>query len=131
MKKQYVFLFLIIVILYLLYLIINYKYTEFIVNTHIENIKNENIVTKTQIENSQRLLEHINTRAYKNKVLKREQGYKNKWEYVITLTTQQNTRIVNENTRNISIQNVNYDPYIGKNNIEKWIYFLFKNKRAN
>jgi cell division protein FtsL len=78
MKKEYLFLVLIVVILYLIYLIIDYKYKEYKINTHIEYIEKSNEKMKQLISENKDILEYINTKAYKNKVLKEEQSMKNK-----------------------------------------------------
>jgi cell division protein FtsL len=78
MKKEYLFLVLIVVILYLIYLIIDYKYKEYKINTHIEYIEKSNEKMKQLISENKDILEYISTKAYKNKVLKEEQSMKNK-----------------------------------------------------
>jgi cell division protein FtsL len=78
MRKTYIFLILIAVILYLSYLIVNYKYKEYKINNHIEYIKNENDKISDEIIKSKDSLEYLNTNAYKNKILKEEQALKNK-----------------------------------------------------
>lgn len=128
-KEQYVFLILIVVIVYLLYLILDYKYKEYKINSHIEIIQNTNEKMTKQIADNKEKLEYINTKAYKNKVLKEEQAMKNKAEVVIFIT--------NEDKYNkFSKENVEEIPTtVNKQEIkiqdtmevkEKWIYFLFK-----
>lgn len=128
-KEQYVFLILIVVIVYLLYLILDYKYKEYKINSHIEIIENTNEKMTKQIADNKEKLEYINTKAYKNKVLKEEQAMKNKAEVVIFIT--------NEDKYNkFSKENVEEIPTtVNKQEIkiqdtmevkEKWIYFLFK-----
>ncbi|MDF1682593.1 MAG: hypothetical protein P1U46_02410 [Patescibacteria group bacterium] len=72
MKKQYIFLLLIIIILYLTYQIIDYKYREYKIKSHISYIENLNsdILNKINIANS--IIEYKTSKAYKNKVLKEE-----------------------------------------------------------
>jgi cell division protein FtsL len=78
MRKTYIFLILIAIILYLSYLIVNYKYKEYKINNHIEYIENENKKTSDEIVKSKDSLEYLNTNAYKKKVLKEEQAMKDK-----------------------------------------------------
>lgn len=127
MKKEYLFLIFIIIILYLMYLIFNYKYKEYKINTHIEYIEKDNEKMKQLISKNRETLEYINTKAYKNKVLKEEQSMKNKWESVIFIT--------NEDTYNKFSKSevLETNPIIETKKIqdnmeiyEKWIYFLFK-----
>lgn len=87
-KEQYVFLILIVIILYLLHLIIQYKYKEYKINSHIEVIEEGNIAMSENIKFSKEQLEYISTKAYKNKVLKEEQSMKNKGEMVIFITNE-------------------------------------------
>jgi cell division protein FtsL len=78
MKKEYLFLIFIVVILYLMYLILDYKYKEYKINMNIEYIEKNNEKMKNVISENKDTLEYINTEAYKNKVLKEEQSMKNK-----------------------------------------------------
>jgi cell division protein FtsL len=68
----------IVIILYLSYLIVSYKYREFKINNHIEYIEKENEKISKEIKINKDSLEYLNTNAYKNKVLKEEQALKNK-----------------------------------------------------
>jgi cell division protein FtsL len=78
MRKTYIFLIMIVIILYLSYLIVSYKYKEYKINNHIEYIEEENKKIGKEINNNKDSLEYLNTNAYKNKVLKEEQAMKNK-----------------------------------------------------
>jgi len=124
MKKQYIFLILIFIILYLLYLIVSYKYKEFIINNHLNDINKINISTKEKIKYQKEEIIRINTRAYKNKKLKEDQWYINIWEKVIVLVWP------NKNTNNIENIKLNKDttPKNNMSNIEKWKKFLFWEK---
>lgn len=127
MKKEYLFLVLIVVILYLIYLIIDYKYKEYKINTHIEYIEKSNEKMKQLISENKDILEYINTKAYKNKVLKEEQSMKNKWESVIFITNEDNYNKFSKNEIS-DIQSIKETKQIqdGMEIYEKWIYFLFK-----
>lgn len=127
MKKEYLFLVLIVVILYLIYLIIDYKYKEYKINTHIEYIEKSNEKMKQLISENKDILEYISTKAYKNKVLKEEQSMKNKWESVIFITNEDNYNKFSKNEIS-DIQPIKETKKIqdGMEIYEKWIYFLFK-----
>jgi len=127
MKKEYLFLVLIIAILYLIYLIIDYKYKEYKINTHIEYIEKGNEKMKQLISENKDILEYISTKAYKNKVLKEEQSMKNKWESVIFITNEDNYNKFSKNEIS-DIQPIKETKKIqdGMEIYEKWIYFLFK-----
>lgn len=127
-KEQYIFLILIVVILYLLYLIIEYKYKEYKINHYIELIESNNKKMSESIAYNKEQLEYINTKAYKNKVLKEEQSMKNKGEVVIFITNEDKfNRFSWENlptlTSSIVPERKIQD---GMDIFEKWMYFLFK-----
>ncbi len=127
-KQQYVFLILIALILYFLYLIIQYKYKEYKINAHITVVENTNSKISENIKNNKQQLEYINTKAYKNKILKEEQSMKNKAEVVIFITNEDkynkfsNDNFVTETIAPIKEKQVQDNMEI----FEKWIYFLFK-----
>jgi cell shape-determining protein MreC len=78
MKKQYVFLIMILIILYILYLILNKSYYEYKINSHIEAINSINNVIKEKIKTAKEIIEYKSSKAYKNKILKEQQSFKNK-----------------------------------------------------
>ena len=72
MKRQYIFIILIVMVLYMLYLIINSKYKEHKVNTQIELIKTINQDIKQGIKKAESIIEFKSSRAYKNKIIKEQ-----------------------------------------------------------
>jgi hypothetical protein len=78
MKKQYIFVIMIFVVLYILYLIMNFKYKEYKIQNHIDNIKSINETITKDINSKKNLLKYKNSKAYKNKILKQQLVYKNK-----------------------------------------------------
>ena len=68
----------IVIILYLLFLIINYKYKEYNFNNYISYLNSENVKVKEEIASKVATLENVDTKAYKNKFLKETQNMKNK-----------------------------------------------------
>jgi hypothetical protein len=78
MKKQYIFLVMILIILYISYLIVSFKFREYKINSNIEYIVKLNTELQEKIEIASNLIEYKTSKAYKNKILKEEQGYKNK-----------------------------------------------------
>ena len=130
MKKQYLFLLMIWIILYILYLIISKSYYEYKINNHIESISRLNNEIKEKINIAEEIIKYKSSLAYKNKILKEQQSYKNKWEEVVYLTTQSvyNTYINNKKEKKDTLTPTN-----NKNSIidnlsikEKWIYLIFK-----
>lgn len=126
-KEQYIFLILIAIILYLLYLIIDYKYKEYKINNHIEVIENNNVKMTENITYYKDQLEYINTKAYKNKVLKEEQSMKNKGEVVIFITNEDKYNRFSKDEVNIVTPSTQPERKIqdSMDIFEKWMYFLF------
>lgn len=127
MKKQYIFLIFIWIILYLLFLIVSYKYKEYNTNYYISLLKQENENIKREIEIKQKLHEYYNTNAYKNKILKEQHSYQNKNEIVINITTESNYNKFTKNEENIEKSNEQREILVYENmtNSEKWLYFIF------
>ncbi|MDD4151157.1 MAG: hypothetical protein PHR68_00940 [Candidatus Gracilibacteria bacterium] len=131
MKKQYIFFILIVIMIYLMYLIINYKYKEYIINSNIDSLSTTNEIISKSIQDDKDTLAYLNTESYRNKVLKKEQGLKNKGENVIYITSESqykkfiktDEKIDNEDENN---QDENKNIYDNMTNFEKWIYFVFK-----
>ncbi len=130
MQKQYVFLIILWIILYMMYLIVEYKYKEYKITSKIELLQKKTTQVRDEINEDKDYLVYLNTLAYKNKILKLDQALKSKWEEVVLITSQnfydkysvkiEDIPIVEEKTNNELSQIKN------KNNLEKWIYFLFK-----
>jgi len=73
MKKQYIFFILIVIMIYLMYLIISYKYKEYIINSNIEYLNISNKIISNSIKENKETLAYLNTESYRNKILKKEQ----------------------------------------------------------
>jgi uncharacterized protein (UPF0335 family) len=78
MKKQYIFLIMIILILYIFYLIISFTYKEYKINSNIEYITNLNEEIKENINEAHDIIKYKTSMAYRNKILKQQQSLKNK-----------------------------------------------------
>lgn len=128
MKKQYIFLIFIWIILYLLFLIVSYKYKEYNTNYYIELLKQENEQIKREIEIKQKLNEYYNTNAYKNKILKEQHWYQNKNEVVINITTESNYNKFTKEPQELVINEIKPKEvkiYENMSIQEKWFYFIF------
>lgn len=131
MKKEYILLILIVIMLYVLFNIIQYKYREYTVNTNIERIVALNHDIKTTIDRAEETITYKSTKAYRNKILKEQQGLKNRGEEVLYLTSESTyNRYVNNHTLT---EEAVPQTGIEKNsvtesmtNYERWVYFLFK-----
>ncbi len=131
MKKQYIFLIMIWIILYIWYLILNFTYKEYKINSHIEYISEINKNIKDKIEEAEKIIKYKRSLAYINKVLKEQQSFKNKWEDVVYLTSEKvyNTFAVENTSTWIVIEEeiiINDSKTDNMNIYEKWIYFIFK-----
>jgi len=116
---------------YILYSIIEYKYKEYKINSHIEYISNLNKNIQKQIKTAEDLINYKKSKAYRNKILKQDLWYKNLWEKVVTLINEDKynkyvkkstAEIINETTPKKSKEELTY----WMTNYQKWIYFLFK-----
>ena len=116
--------------LYMLYLIVSYKYKEYKINTQIEFIANLNQNIKQGIKKAEDIIEYKNTKSYKNKIIKSQQQKKNKWEKLVYLTTEKKynkyTKEVVEEVIESEIKNEKENIIDSMKNYEKWIYFLFE-----
>ena len=129
MKKQYIFIVMIMVVLYLFYLIISFTYKEFKINDNIEYITQLNKELRDWIEKADNIIKYKKSKAYINKVLKEQQSLKNEAEVVIYLTTEKK---YNKYTKELPEENIIIDKNIFKNNIitsmdiyQKWVYLIF------
>lgn len=132
MKKQYIFLILIWLIFYFSYSIIQFVINEYRIKTNIQYIENIIEQLEWKIEISKNTIELKTSKAYKNKILKEQQSFKNIWENVIYFKTEEDfnkyttekkeekieEKIIIEDATKEKIKNLNiYD---------RWKYFLFK-----
>lgn len=132
MKKQYIFLVIIFILFYMLYLIFSYKYREYKINYHIEEITNLNEQISESINEAGDLIEYKTTASYRNKLLKQEQWLKNKWEKVIYLTDEKkfkkftDPKAMDKYEKSI-VGQIDKEKDIIQNmsNIEKWKYIIF------
>jgi len=119
------------IILYIWYLILNFTYKEYKINSHIEYISEINKNIKDKIEEAEKIIKYKRSLAYINKVLKEQQSFKNKWEDVVYLTSEKvyNTFAVENTSTWIVIEEeiiINDSKTDNMNIYEKWIYFIFK-----
>lgn len=137
MKKQYIFLLMIWIILYILYLIISFTYKEYKINSHIEYISSLNESIKEKIQQAEEIIKYKSSLAYKNKILKEQQSFKNKWEEVVYLTTQKMyDKFVKEQEETPEVVNIEEieikDTKLDNMSIpEKWLYLIFKKDTYN
>lgn len=118
--------------LYLIYLVLSYKYTEYKILQYVEELSQTNIEFVSQIKNTKQILENKNTRAYKNKILKSDRSTKNKGEEVVYLIEEE---IYNKYTQEPSTSSnvpiatqslLDEESLISTMSIyQKWVYLLF------
>lgn len=131
MKKQYIFLIMIWIILYILFLIVSFTYKEYKINSHIDYISSLNKNNKTKIVEARKIIKYKSSKAYRNKILKEQQSFKNKWEVVVYLTTEKiynkfTTEEVPEEKNIVIIKDLKLD---NMNIFEKWLYLIFKKEQ--
>lgn len=136
MKKQYIFLLIISIILYISYLILSFTYKEYKINEHIEFIKSINETIKEKISVSEKIIRYKSSLSYKNKILKEQQSFKNKWEKVVYLTTENiynKFTTVKPKTEEVWIEKAKIEAQKEEQNkveemsiYEKWINLIYK-----
>lgn len=134
MKKQYIFIILIFIIFYLSYYIATFTYKEYIINTDIEYIKKITQEVEWKIDDLKNIIEFKTSRWYKNKILKEQQSFKNIWESVIYLSSEEKFNKYTESKETNKVTNIEKDLFIDNEKekikdlsiYEKWMYFLFK-----
>ncbi|MDD3302497.1 MAG: hypothetical protein PHN31_03000 [Candidatus Gracilibacteria bacterium] len=136
MKKQYIFIVMIFIMFYMLYLVFSYKYNEYKINTYIDEISNINQDIKNSIDEAKDIIDYKSTLAYRNRLLKEEQGLKNKKEKVMYLTDEKKYKkftdsnfIENYEKSIVKQQEFENDELKNKTNIQKWIYLLQENHK--
>lgn len=133
MKKQYIFIFMIAILFYMLFLVFSYKYKEYKINSYIEEIWKLNQEIKDNIAETEEIIDYKSTKAYKNKLLKQERWMKWRNEKVMYLTDERKyKKFTNpdfvENYQKTIVKQIEQenDEISGKSNFQKWIFFIFK-----
>lgn len=130
MKKQYVFLILIAIFLYISYLIMNFTLKEYERDSQIAYMQEliQEIKHKNQYANE--IIEYQQSNAFRNKIIKQEMERKNKGEKVLVLTSEQK---YNKYTKEVPEKKISLWEEIRKYSItenmtiyEKWMYFIFQ-----
>lgn len=128
MNKQYIFLTMVGIILYILYLIISFSIDEYEIDEHITKLETFIVDTQQYNQNALKTIEFMQSTAYKNMVLKEQQSLKNKWEKVVYLTTQENynkyTQEIDYEKKEIEIEVRSYKPTDNMTIPEKWKHFI-------
>ncbi|MCD5375356.1 hypothetical protein LR010_02820 [Candidatus Gracilibacteria bacterium] len=129
---QYIFIFLILVMLYFMYLVISYKYTEYKIYKYTRELGEINTQLTERIEYAKEVLENKNTKAYKNKVIKSQKLLRGKGEEVIFLIGEKkynaytSNAIDNENEIILPQNLLDEKSLIATMTIfQKWIYLIF------
>ena len=133
MKKRYTFLALLGILLYLLYLVASYKYTEYRIYAYVQELSEANELYLKNIKETQEILEKKSTEAYKNKILKAQANRKNPGEEVVFFISEekykqytQELQSENEN-QNVPQNTLDEASLIASMSIyERWVYFLLQ-----
>ncbi len=129
MKKQYIFLIMIMIILFLSYIIGLSEYKDYKRNENINYIKSLIAEKTIEVKEKKSEISYLNSKAYINKVRKEQQSMKNKGEKVIYLTSEKKyknyTKSVEDATR--PTKKITKEKIDTKEMSipEKWMYFLF------
>lgn len=131
MKKQYIFLIMIFIILYLSYLIVSFTYKDNKKNQYIDEIIKLNTQIKEKLEIWEEMISYKWSKAYINKIRKEEQWEKTQWELVVYLTTQEKynkfSTVAEEVNPIEKIEEKEETNILSNMNIfQKWVYFIFK-----
>ena len=131
MKKEYIFISLIVIIFLLWYLIISFTIKEYKINLDIKFIENLTIKLESEIESAKKVIEYKTSKAYKNRILKEQQSFKNHWEDVVYFTSEESfnkyttkkdftekEKIITKDELELKIDDLSI--------FERWIYFIFK-----
>ena len=131
MKKEYIFISLIVIIFLLWYLIISFTIKEYKINLDIKFIGNLTIKLESEIESAKKVIEYKTSKAYKNRILKEQQSFKNNWEDVVYFTSEESfnkyttkkdftekEKIITKDELELKIDDLSI--------FERWIYFIFK-----
>ena len=128
MKREYVFVILIAIMFYMIYLTISYKYNEYVINTKIERLYENNEKIWERIKSRKEEIEYKSSKSYKNKMLKEEQWYKNKWEKVVYLISEEKINELKDISESIeeTVVLTEFEQTINSMTIfQKWVFFLF------
>ena len=128
-KNQYILFFLILIVVYLIYLIVCYKYQDFQVNSYIQQLTADNQKLNQTIEDKRDYLAYINTNAFLDKVAKSSQNRQNPGEDVVFLVSKEDM----ETYKKIDVEQQMLapkssdliSPTQGMSNPEKWVYSVF------
>lgn len=118
--------------LYLIYLVISYKYTDYKIYKYTQELWEINTEFFEKIEYAKEILEYKNTKAYKNKILKSQQWMKNKWEEVIFLISEKKYNSYTQDSQNIQNEWISSKSLLDEKSLlstmtiyQKWIYLIF------
>ena len=112
MKKQYVFIIMIIIILYISFLIISYTYKEHITNSSIEYIKALTKDVEKKIDSAKKVVEYKTSKVV---YFTTEENFN---KYTTIEEKKPETVITNDNNEQINVKDFSI--------WERWMYLLFK-----
>ncbi len=129
-KRQYVFIWLIVILFYLSFTILKYEYKKYTINTYtaeqLEIIKE----IQSYLERANKAIDYKRSKAFKSKILKSQQWFKMKWEKVYIFTEED---IFNKYSIETPLilkpdSQITQEEVITKTmtNFEKWVYFFIK-----
>ncbi len=133
-RFHYILIFLICVILYLVYLISYYKFTEFQVDNYEKSVIAKNNEIEYRNQQKELIEEYIHTNAYKTQVAKATQNKRLPGEEVINVIRQEDVdgnKDMDLSTILANIKEQKEDPTRNLSNIEKWQYLFINGVPRN
>jgi len=124
---QYILVGLSWLIVYMLYLIFSFKYSDIQKDLTILQTEKDIISRNLILKNKENYFAYINTNAYKDKIAKMSQNKKNPWEEVVFIVTKDEV----DQYKKIETQDQIYtekEPVkatFWMSNWQKWIYYVF------
>lgn len=126
-RYQYALALLILAAVYILYLIVWYKYQDFQINSYIAVLNSENAKVAANIERKKHYLSYVKTNAYLDRVAKASQNRKNPGEDAIFLVNSEEVKEYGklDVERTIISEARKPSPTLGMSNREKWFFYAF------
>ncbi len=119
----------IFLILYISYLIISFSYKEYKISSNIEYIKVLKSDLEEKIDEAKKIIVYQTSKAYKNKVLKEQQSFKNIGEKVVYFTSEEKyNKYTKPMDKAVIVEKKQSKEKIDTREMsiyEKWMYFLF------
>lgn len=128
MQKNYTFLILIWIMLYLLYNILNNEYKNYKDEKITENFSVDKKIILEKIKDRKEEFAYKNTKAYNDRINKSSMKWLNSWEEMLQVVEENNYNKYNNDLDVIIKKPEKREEYIydWMSIFQKWIYFIFE-----